>query len=43
MRWAGHDASMGERNACRVLRKKPDKNGPLERHGKFVLKWILEE
>jgi len=46
VRWAGLDASMGERNECRILVKsliKMDHLKDLIVDGKFVLKWILEE
>jgi hypothetical protein len=31
MRWAGHVARMGEKNACRILVGKPEGKRPLER------------
>jgi len=46
VRWAGRDASMGERNECRGLVKslvKMDHLKDLVVDGKFVLKWIPEE
>jgi hypothetical protein len=45
MRWVGHVARMGKKNACGILVGKPEGKRPLGRPrlcGWTILKWILE-
>jgi hypothetical protein len=37
MRWPGHVAQMGKRNACRILVGKPEEKGPL---GRPRCRWV---
>jgi hypothetical protein len=47
MRWAGHVADVGEeRNACRILVEKPERNRPLDkprRGWEIVLKYYISD
>jgi len=47
MRWAGHEAHMGERRGIyRVLVGKPEGKGPLGRSGtdgRIILRWIFRK
>jgi hypothetical protein len=46
MRWAGHVARIGEKNAYRILVRKSEGKRPLGRQdvtGWAILKWILRD